>query len=247
MDSSEVDPPDAVVAGVGDVEVEVPRVNGDAKRSAQLGRRGRTAIARQAPRPAPGKGGDDPCCEVNPADAVVGGLSDVEVPRVNGEAKRAAEPCCRRRAAIAPEARDPGPGEGGDGPCRQIYPSDAVVAEVADVEVPRVDSEESGSVELRRCGGSAIAPEARDPGPRKGGDNPCRQVHPADAVVAVVTYVEVPRGNGDAKRVVELRRRRQASIAGGGGSAPGEGGDGPRRQVHPADAVADGLSDVEIR
>jgi len=50
MDSSEVDPPDAVVAGVGDVEVEVPRVNGDAKRSAQLGRRGRTAIARQAPR-----------------------------------------------------------------------------------------------------------------------------------------------------------------------------------------------------
>src|SRR3990172_1005777 len=161
--------------------------------------------------------------EVDPPDAVVAGVGDgdVEVPRVNGEAKRAAELCCRRRAAIAPEARDPGPGEGGDGPCRQIYPSDAVVAEVADVEVPRVDSEESGSVELRRCGGSAIAPEARDPGPRKGGDGARCQVNPADAVVAAVADVEVPRVKDEASRAIELGR------CGGGGLAPEARGPSP--------------------
>src|SRR3990170_2136786 len=138
MDSSEVDPADAVVAGVGDIEVLVCWVNGDAKGTAELRCRRRAAIAREAPRPGPGEGGDDARRQVHPPDPLVAGVADVEVSRGNGEESGSGERGRRGRAAIAPEARDPGPGEGGDGTRCQVHPAHPVVATVADVEVPRV-------------------------------------------------------------------------------------------------------------
>jgi hypothetical protein len=63
---------------------------------------------------------------VDPADAVVGAVGDVEIPRANGEASGKANLCCRGRAAIAPEGRCPGTDDGGDGARRQVHPADAV-------------------------------------------------------------------------------------------------------------------------
>ena len=127
--------------------------------------------------------------------------------------------------------------------------ADEVVPGVRDVEVAvAVQRNPRGSFELRRSGRAAVAAVAARPRAGKGGDDPGRGVHLADAVVASVRDVEVavavqrnPRGS------VERRRCGRAAVAAvAARPRAGEGGDDPGRGVHLADAVVANVRDVEV-
>ena len=105
---------DAVIAGVGEVEIIVA-VEGDGSWEIELGGDGGGVVSGEARGASAGDGGDDAGGGVDAADSVVMGVGDVKVAdRVEGEALWGIEGGGGGRAVIAGEALGAGPGDGGD-------------------------------------------------------------------------------------------------------------------------------------
>ena len=188
---------------------------------------------------------------VHPADAEVESVHDVEVARAvqrnpfGGRERRRS-----RRAAVTEDAAyHSRAGDGRNVAGRRVHPADAVVESVRNVEVAGAVQRNPFGGPKPRCGGrAAVAPEPARPRAGDGRNVAGRGVHPADAVVESVRNVEVagavqrnpfggpkPRCGGRAAVAPEPARPR----AGDGRNVAGRG-------VHPADAVVEGVRNVEV-
>ena len=145
------------------------------------------------------------------ADAVVDLVADVDVPGgIHDDLPRDVE---LRRGRLSAVAREPGRARAGDGrdvPADDL--PDTVVERVGDVDRSlRVDGDAAGSVQLRGGGLPAVARVSSGTRPRDRRDDPA--AHLPDSVVVRVGDVQVPwRVDGDAARVVELRRSRLSAV-----------------------------------
>eukprot|EP00665_Eupelagonemidae_sp_cell47_P001433 gene1433-biopygen3491 len=117
-------------------------------------------------------------------------------------------------------------------PCARDGADDAPAVDTADPRVAGgadedgpvegVDGDAGRQVQLRVDRRRAVPCPALPPAPREGSDLP-RGVDPPDAVGRLVGDEEAPIGvRGEADRLVELRRRREAAVA-GGADPPGAG------------------------
>ncbi len=135
-----------------------------------------------------GDGGDLAGGDVDAADALVGGVGEVEVARgVEGEAVREGQACGDAVAVVAAGA---GSGECGDDAGGEVELADAVVVGVGEVEVGAVCGEAVWGVDRGGGGGSVVSGEALCAGACDGGDD-AGGVDFADAVVLRVGYVEI--------------------------------------------------------
>ena len=135
--SGGIDAADAVVAGVGEVEI-VCGVEGERSGKVELSGGGEGVVAGEAGGRA-GDGGDDASGEVQFADAVVVGVCNVEiagaaVPVIEGEALWRIECGGSGGAIVAGEALRAGAGDGGDLPVGVDF-ADVVVSGFGDIEV----------------------------------------------------------------------------------------------------------------
>ena len=186
------------------------------------------------------------------ADAVAGGIADVNVFRpVHRHAAGKAEMRRSRRAAVAAEAAVRPPRRRGDIARGGVHLADAVVERIGDIEIARpVHRYALGRAEPRRCRcrRAAVAADAGSPASREGGDIPRGSIHLADAVVIRIGDIEVARPiHRQAVGAVELRRCRRGAVAAeAGNSSSRHRGDITRGSSHLADAVVGGIGDVEV-
>ena len=136
-------------------------------RDPQLGAGRQTVVAVESKDTAAGDGGDDPGARLDSADAIVVGVSDIEVTgRVNGDTGRGPQLSAGRRAAVAAEVRDAGAGDRGDGPRVGRDPADAKVVGVCDEEGARgVNGDPGRSRQLGVCRRAIVAAEPKAPLP----------------------------------------------------------------------------------
>ena len=210
-----IDLADAVVFSVRNVEV-AGAVQRNPCGEVEPRRGGRAAVAAEAGHPRPGDGRDVSGSGIDPADAVVEQVRNVEVAAaVQSKPRGAVERRRGGRAAIAAEAEGPRAGDGRDVPGRGIDLADAVLEVVRDVEVAgAVQRKPAGVSKPRRGGRAAIAAEASRPRSGDGRNVAGRGIDLADTVVVRVRNVEVA---GAVQRnpcgEVEPRRGGRAAIA----------------------------------
>lgn len=180
---------DAVVEGVGDIEVAAV-VHGHARRSIQLGAGGGAAVATIAARTIAGDGADG-AAAIYLANAVVKAVSNVEVAAaVHGHAYRVSKLGVGGGAAVAALAARTIAGDGVDG-AAAIHLANAVVIAVGDVEVAAVvHGHAPRDIKLGVRGGAAVPTSAARTVASDGEDG-AGAVYLADAVVKGVGNVEV--------------------------------------------------------
>ena len=149
--------PDAVVLGVGDVQI-ADRVDRDADGRVEVGRRARDPVAVVARRARPGDGIDDAARGRHLPHAVVARVGDVEIARsVHRHAPRAVELRRRGLAAVTAVSAHACAGDGRDVARALRHLADAVIVVVRDVDVPRrVHRHAEREVQLRQRGRCAI-------------------------------------------------------------------------------------------
>ena len=141
-------------------------------------------------------GGDDAGGGVDAADAVVGGVGDVEIAGgVEGDGSGEVELGGGCGGVVSAEAGG-GSGDGGDDVGGEVYGADAVVVGVGDVEGGGGEGEALWGVELGGGGGAVVAGEALGAGSGDGGDV-AEGVDLADDVVAGFGDVEIAGGVED--------------------------------------------------
>ena len=206
-----IDPADAVVVSIGDIEVARP-VHRHAIGIVETRLSCRAAIPAEPLLSRARNGGDRPG-GIHLADAVVVGIGDVEVAcAVHRHAIGQVETRLSCRAAVLAEPTTTR--NGGDRP-DGIDLADAAVVAIGDVEVARaVHRHAIGIVETRLSCRAAIPAETVLPRSRNGGDRP-GGIDPADAVVVAIGDVEVARGiYRHVIGEVETRRNRRAAVPG---------------------------------
>ena len=183
-----IDPPDAVVGVVGEIDTPVRR-DRDAIRGSDLRRRGGSPVAAEPRHPGPGGGGDD---SIGPdaADAKVVLVRDVEgaIGRQR-DAIRLLELGRRRRTAIPAVPGGTRPGHRREAAVRFDAPN-AMVEKVGEIETAiRRDRNHHRIVHLRGDCRPAIAAEPGDARARDGRDDPT-QIHFANAMVETVGDIQ---------------------------------------------------------
>ena len=142
---------DAVIAGVGDVEIP-GGVEGERGGIPELSGSGRTVVTGVSGAADAGDGGDDAGGGVDLADAVVVGVGDVEVSgRIDGERGGRIQGRGGGEASVAAVALDPVAGDGGDDAAGAYFP-DNVVPGLSEVEIA-IGVEGDGFREGERDGG----------------------------------------------------------------------------------------------
>ena len=144
-----IDLADAVVVAIGDVEVALA-VHRHGAGVVELCLSCRAAVPAEALLPRSRNGGDRPD-GIDLADAVVGGICDVEVAlAVHRHASGKVELCLSCRAAVPAETVLPRSRNGGDRP-GGIHLANTVVVAIGDVEIARaIHRHVIGQVETRR-------------------------------------------------------------------------------------------------
>src|SRR5204863_71959 len=178
---------DHAVAGVGDEEVARP-IEGYTRSVAELGRRGRAAVARKAGYPRrPRHRADLVRRRIDPANDEVVLVGDEEIPSdVEGNARGEVELGRGGRATVAREAAGAaGPCDRADRTRRHMDLADDAVTPVGDEEVARpIDGDARRVVELGRLGRAAVTRETTDAaGPRHRADRARRRSDLADHAV----------------------------------------------------------------
>ena len=118
---------------------------------------------------------------------------------------------------------------------------------ISDVDIARpVHRHATGAKELCLDRRASVPAEAEYSGPRNRGDRP-RRIHLADAIVTVISDVDIARRvHRQSRGAKELRLDRRASVpAEAAFPGPRDRGDRPRR-IHLADAVVSGIGDVNV-
>jgi hypothetical protein len=148
-----IDAADAVVGGVGEVEV-AGGVDGEALWEREGGADGRVGVAGEPEGASTGDGGDDAGTGGNAADEMVVGVGEVEVVGgIEGKALRRVDGGLDSGAVVAGDSLCAGTGDGGDETSGGGYATNAVVGGVGKVEVADgVESECGGKIELGRGG-----------------------------------------------------------------------------------------------
>ncbi len=189
-----VDLADAMVAGVGDVEVFC-WIEGEGRGEVELGGGGGGVVAGEAGGGSR-DGGDDAGGEVEFADAVVVGVGDVEVVcGVEGEALGGVECGGGGGAAVAGEALCAGAGDGGD-VADGVDLADDVVGGLGEVEIAGGVEDDGGGKDERdgQCGDLSGQSERRSQGEQEEERNPKRTAAGARRVCdALRTHEELAR------------------------------------------------------
>ena len=202
---------DALVEGIGDVEVACP-VHRHGIGAVELRLDRRTLVPAETGLPGPRDRGDRPG-GIHLANPVAAGIGDVEIAcPVHRHTTGGGELRLGRRTPVPAETALPGPRDRGDRP-GGIHLADALVEGIGDVEVARpVHRHAMGISELRLGRRTPVPAETARAGPRDRSDRP-GGIHLADAVVALIGDVEVARPvHRHAIGAVELRLDRRTLV-----------------------------------
>lgn len=230
------DPADAVVGGIGDVEVSLGVESEAARRREACG----TALAVGKADGAACEG-RDVALRVDLADAVVGSIGDVEVSLAIAEEMGR----CRKGGSQGRAIEGAGGSstrEGGDF-ALGVDLADTAIAEISDVQVVLSVDRQIDRGREAGLGGETVQESGR-PGAREGGDF-AGGVELADTVVGSVGDIEVSEAVEDhARRGLEASERNDVIGEASEEADPGVGRDASL-EVDPADTVVSAIRDVE--
>ena len=153
----------------------------------------------------------------------------------------------RCRTAVPAVAFLPVSGNGGNISRSGIYPANAVVDDIGDVQVVRpIHGHSPRQVELRCCRQSAVPAEAVCSRSRESGYH-TRRIHFADAVVAPIGDIDIARPvHGSEGRGAKLRRCRQSAVPAEAACSRSRESGYHTRRIHLADAVVAPIGDIDI-
>ena len=187
----EVDHPDDVILGVGDVQPTV--IVGKPLGTAQGRLRGGSAIAGVAPLARAGHMVDRQGGQVDPIDGVSLPQRQIQIAvRVERHRAGAVQRCAGERCAVRSWLPCSGAGPGLDDSGGRVHPADSMIADVAD-EQPSLRVERD-AVRLTELGGrrrTAVAGKARLPGPGDGRDDAGGRIDSSDRVAVPFDDIEV--------------------------------------------------------
>ena len=190
------------------------------------------------------------CAHIHLTDAVVAGVSDVDIPStIHRHAPGIVDFRAGRRAAIAAETASPIARHRTDLSRAHIHLADAVVVEVQNVDIPcTIHRHACGRVEFRTGRRASIAEVTLSSIARHRTDISRARIHLADAVVAIVRNIDIPGAiHRLAHGIPEFRAGRHASIAVvTQSSIARHRTDLSRAHIHLTDAVVGFVRDVDI-